>query len=143
MGMVYTAISLTNFADQSLYEDGYLPIEKIRTVNIKVLADSGAIRLVINEHIREKLGLKIRHYAGAQFADGRTMQLPIAGPVKISFENRECITEAFVLPGDEEPLLGAVPMELMDLVIIPKTQRIICNPAHPDGVVLHMKYCLE
>ena len=38
--------------------------------------------------------------------------------IRIKFKERDCITDAFVLPNNEEPLLGAVPLELMDLIII-------------------------
>jgi len=36
-------------------------------------------------------------------------------------------------------LLGAVPMELMDLAIIPGDQKLIYNPAHPNGPVYSLK----
>jgi hypothetical protein len=50
--------------------------------------------------------------------------------VRIQFENRECYVGAVVL-GDEV-LLGAVPMEDMDLVVIPSARRVTANPDHPN-----------
>jgi hypothetical protein len=40
---------------------------------------------------------------------------------------------AFVM-GDEV-VLGAVPMEDMDLVVSPLTREVTVNPKHPDGPV--------
>ena len=44
-----------------------------------------------------------------------------------------------VLPGDSEPLLGAIPLEEMDVLIDPLRQELIVNPEHPDMAVLKMK----
>ena len=139
MGLVYADIELINLADETLCEDGYLTKEQVRSMPVTVMADSGAIRLTINEDIRVKLGLRQRSSMTVTLADGTTRLLPIAGPVRIRFSERDCVTDAFVLPGSEEPLLGAVPMELMDLAIIPSQQKLIYNPAHPDGPVYSLK----
>ena len=52
------------------------------------------------------------------------------GPVRVSFEKRSCFVGALVL-GDEV-LLGSVPMEDMDLVVIPSLQRLAVNPSFPN-----------
>ena len=103
------------------------------------MADSGAIRLTINEEIRSQLGLRKRTSMDVLLADGTKRTLEVAGPVKIKFKERDCITDAFVLPNNEEPLLGAVPMELMDLIIIPSAEKLDYNPLHPDGPLYSLK----
>ena len=139
MGLTYADIELFNFADETLNEDGYLPKEKIRKVLIRAMADSGAIRLAINETIKQQLGLRVRQQLNISLADGTKRTLDVAGPIRLKFKDRDCITDAFVLPGNEEPLLGAVPMELMDLVIIPAENKLVYNPLHPDGPLYSMK----
>lgn len=139
MGLVYADIKLFNFADETLYEDGYLPKEKIRQMTINAMANSGAIRLSINEVIRKQLGLRVRQQLDISLADGTKRRLDVAGPVRLKFKDRDCITDAFVLPGNEEPLIGAVPMELMDLVIIPTENKLDYNPKHPDGPLYSLK----
>ncbi|KKO17994.1 MAG: hypothetical protein L3J18_01680 [Candidatus Brocadia sp.] len=49
---------------------------------------------------------------------------------KVSFKNRVGFAGAFVM-GDQV-LLGAIPMEDMDLVIIPKTRTVDINPFSPN-----------
>ena len=139
MGLTYADIELFNYADETLNEDGYLSKEKIRKVTIKAMADSGAIRLAINETIKQELGLRVRQQLNISLADGTKRTLDVAGPIRLKFKDRDCITDAFVLPGNEEPLLGAVPMELMDLVIIPAENKLVYNPLHPDGPLYSMK----
>src|SRR3974390_58002 len=52
------------------------------------------------------------------------------GPVVISLANRQCYAGAMVL--GNEALLGAIPMEDMDLVVLPGTQQVAVNPANPN-----------
>ena len=139
MGLTYANLELINFADETLCEDGYLAKEKVRSISIIALADTGAIRLAINENIRHQLGLRVRSSMDVTLADGTKKNLQVAGPIRIKFKNRDCITDAFVLPNNEEPLLGAVPMELMDLAIIPSEQSVEYNPKHPDGPLFSLK----
>lgn len=139
MGLTYADLTLINFADETLFEDGYLPKEKVRSMPIKALADSGAIRLTINENIRHQLGLRVRSSMDVTLADGTKRNLQVAGPIRVKFKERDCITDAFILPDNEEPLLGAVPMELMDLTVTPAQQKIDYNPSHPDGPLFSLK----
>ncbi len=139
MGLVYADIEIINYADETLSEDGYLPSEKIRKIRISAMADSGAIRLSINEKIKTELGLRVRQQLNISLADGTKRTLDVAGPIRLKFKERDCITDAFVLPDNEEPLIGAVPMELMDLVIIPSENKLVYNPLHPDGPLYSLK----
>lgn len=47
------------------------------------------------------------------------------------FKNRRCVVDAMVLPGDNEMLLGAIPMEDMDVLIDPARRELVVNPEHP------------
>ena len=51
-------------------------------------------------------------------------------PIEIPFKNRIGFGGALVM-GDQA-LLGAIPMEDMDLVIIPKTRTVDVNPNSPN-----------
>jgi hypothetical protein len=44
-----------------------------------------------------------------------------------------------VLPGDCEPLLGAIPLEDMDVLIDPQRQELIVNPDHPYFAQMTLK----
>ena len=131
MGLVYAEIELLRGADLVLVEEGYLEKDKIRRMNINLLVDSGAYMLALNEHICKQLDLRTVAEQEAELADGSKLMLKVVGPVEIKFKNRRANVDAMVLPGDAEPLLGAIPMEEMDVVIDPKQQKLIVNPANP------------
>jgi hypothetical protein len=56
--------------------------------------------------------------------------VPYVGPLQVNFKGRTCFTGALVI-GDTV-LMGAVPMEDMDLVISPSTGSVEFNPESPD-----------
>jgi clan AA aspartic protease len=137
MGMVYANIELVNEDDMALNRRHYIGEDEIRQMSVNMLVDSGSVMLAINEDIKEALGLSIIDHRTSQVADGRRLVLPVAGPLVVRFEGRFCITSAIVLPGDNEPLLGAIPMEEMDLWINPN--RNILTFVHPEGPLMSLK----
>jgi len=72
-------------------------------------------------------------------ANGSVVEYDVVGPIRVKFANRTATCNAFVLPGDGEPLLGAIPMEEMDVLIHPQRQELIVNPEHPNYAQLKMK----
>ncbi len=78
------------------------------------------------------LQLNVEGKERAVLANGEVVFYDIVSPIRIKFGNRSCLCDAIVLPGDSEPLLGAIPMEAMDLVIHPKRQELTINPEHGE-----------
>jgi clan AA aspartic protease len=103
---------------------------QLQALTVNALADTGALMLCLPQHVAIQLELEAESQREVTVADGRAMTVPYVGPVKVTFENRMCFVGALVL-GDEV-LLGAVPMEDMDLVLSPSLQRITVNPANPN-----------
>lgn len=95
-----------------------------------VVVDSGAITLCIPEHVALQLQLTELEKREVSTADGKSLLVSYVGPVQIHFENRNCFTGALVM--GETVLLGAVPLEDMDLVINPRLQQVTVNPASPN-----------
>lgn len=139
MGLTYATIELTNQYDEYKSEDGLLPKDEIRRWSGEFMIDTGAIRMAINEQIKEKLGLKNGIAMNVAMADGSIKQIELVGGIKVRFGDRTCYTDAFVLPGNTEPLLGAIPLEGMDLVVIPSKNTLEYNPKHPDGALFSLK----
>ena len=139
MGLTYATIELINQYDEYKSEEGLLPSNEIRRWSGEFMIDTGAIRMAINEDIREKLGLKKGTLMNVSLADGSIRQVELVGGIKVRFGDRTCYTDAFVLPGNTEPLLGAIPIEGMDLVVIPSENKLEYNPKHPDGALFSLK----
>jgi clan AA aspartic protease len=102
----------------------------LQSVEVDALADSGALHLCIPIHVQIQLELEEITKKEATFADGSKKLLPYVGPVELHFKNRVGFAGALVL--GQEVLLGAIPMEDMDLIIIPKTRTLDVNPESPN-----------
>ena len=99
-------------------------------VRVNALVDTGALMLCIPEHVARQLDLQTESVREVSVADGRTATVPYVGPVTVAFGKRFCYVGALVI-GDEV-LLGAVPMEDMDLVVNPARRELTVDPASPN-----------
>ncbi len=131
MGLIYVNLELVNAGDIYLAQKGYIQSREIKGMKVQALVDSGAYMLSINQSIKTQLDLQKVDEQAAELADGTQVRLDIVGPVEIRFENRRANVDAMVLPGEAEVLLGSIPMEDLDVLIDPKRQRLIVNPASP------------
>jgi len=119
MGFTRTALILTN------------PVKKdLAPIEVQALADTGAMHLCIPEHVAIQLGLTEQEKREVTLADGSKRLIAYVGPIEVRFGNRRCFVGAMVM-GDET-LLGAIPMEDLDLVIRPLTHEVTVNPASPN-----------
>ncbi len=132
MGLTHFDLELTNTFDEQAAVKGMIKTDAVKKMTVTALVDSGAYMFCINEVVKNQLDLPSLGFENAQLANGHIEQYEIVGPVTIRFENRNTICRAFVLPGDAEILLGAIPMEDMDVLIHPRTQQLVVNPAHPN-----------
>jgi clan AA aspartic protease len=128
MGLIYADIELVSAGDTELARKGYIKKEDIKKEQITALVDSGAYMLCINEHIKSQLDLPVVSNMEAELADGTITTMDIVGPVIINFKNRTTSCNAAVLPGESEVLLGAIPLQDLDVVLVPKLQTIDVNP---------------
>ncbi len=143
MGLVFAEIKLINGDDCADFERGRIEEKNVRQMTVEMNIDSGAIMLAINENIREQLGLRIVEARSAVLADGTMTQLQVTAPIELRFANRRCASQALVLPGNAQPLLGAIPMEEMDLVIHPARHELTVHPDHPYVATMAMRGFLK
>lgn len=139
MGLVYAEIELINGDDLALARRHIIGEDEIKRMRVAALVDSGAYMLCINENIQEQLQLQVVEQRKAQMADGSIVAYDVVAPVEIKFKNRRSSVSAMVLPGDSEPLLGAIPLEDMDVLIHPLRQELIVNPDHPYFAQMKLK----
>lgn len=104
-----------------------------QALEVKCLVDTGALHLCLPEHVAIQLGYDLALPAQTKeitTADGKKHLCPYVGPVRISFKNRTGFVGAVVI--GEEVLLGAIPMEDLDVVVVPSTLTIDVNPYSPN-----------
>src|SRR5947207_14469197 len=119
MGLIYSEIEINNPWRGDL-----------AALTIMTLVDSGALHLCLPAHVALQLDLKELEQREVTLASGEKRLVSYVGPVRIRFGNRHCFTGAMVI-GDV-PLLGAIPTEDMDLVILPGTRTLAVNPSSPN-----------
>jgi clan AA aspartic protease len=118
MGIVTTTVLLRNARVPTL------------ALQVEAIADTGSLFLCIPQHVCDRLQLEKLMDKEVTLADGSTRLLPYVGPIEMRFRNRAGFGGAIVM-GDQV-LFGAIPMEDMDLVVIPKTRELAVNPQSPD-----------
>ena len=105
-------------------------LPEMEAVEVDALADSGAVHLCIPERVRIQLKLETIDSKEVTLADGKRIVAPYVGPIEVRFKNRVGFAGALVM-GDQV-LLGTIPVEDMDLVIVPKTRMLDINPDSPN-----------
>jgi clan AA aspartic protease len=132
MGIVHTEITIKNARDvlNGRYENGKAP--EVRQTTVQVVVDTGAMTLVINEQMRQQLGLAVVGTKQARLADDTKKTVQIAEPVEVHWKNRSMTCQPWVV-NSGRILLGAIPLEDMDLIVDPAKQELI--GAHGDEEV--------
>jgi len=105
-------------------------IPDLEPLEVEALVDSGAVHLCIPEHLQIQLRLEEIDQKEVLLADGSRRLVPYVGPIEVRFKNRVGFAGALVL-GDQV-LLGAIPMEDLDLVVLRKERRLEVNPSSPN-----------
>jgi clan AA aspartic protease len=103
---------------------------ELAPISVEALADTGSVFLSIPEHLMLQLGLESNSSKEVTLADDSKKMVPYAGPVEVRFKNRVAYVGAIVM--GEQVLLGAIPMEDMDLVVLPQMRRVDINPMNPN-----------
>jgi clan AA aspartic protease len=139
MGLVYADVELINGGDLEMVRRHLMGAEEVKRIHVHILVDTGSYMLCINEMIQEQLQFPIVDQKKAQTADDRIIDCPVVDQVQLRFKNRQWSGRAMVLPGNAEPLLGAIPMEEMDVLIHPLRNELQVNPEHPYFAQLKLK----
>ena len=125
MGITYAEITLSNIKDEGYAQGGYISEKDIRTTTVTAVVDTGAISLVLTEDIFEKLGLVAVGKKIVKTANGQRVTARVTDAVKIQWKDRFWTVHAMVIPGAESVLLGAIPLEGLDLMVNPVTQELV------------------
>ena len=139
MGLVFAEIELFNAGELYDFRKGQITEENVKRVKVKSLVDSGSYMLAINDEIRNQLDLPLLEKQFSVLADETQIEVEVVGPVEVRFENRRTTCDAVVLPHGRDVLLGAIPMEDMDVFVDPREQKLIVNPKHPYVATKYLK----
>jgi len=120
MGKVVEKVKLT-----SLFEPE-------KSVEVEAVIDTGATMVVLPRDIVEELGLRKMREVKVRYANNKMETKPIYGVVNIELKGRSANLDVLVEEKGSQPLIGQVLLELLDLIVEPKTRKLIPNPASPE-----------
>ena len=138
MGKVIVTATIENVADLYNAHQGTLPADQLRRVEVTdALADTGATTLSLPKRLIAQLGLVPLRTRTVRTAVGVTT-LQTYGGAHLVVLDRECTCDVTEVSDDCPVLIGQIPLEALDLVVDPKGQRLIGNPAHGGEHVMEL-----
>jgi clan AA aspartic protease len=139
MGTFREKITLENSRDRVDADRGYIKEDQVRVLEVEAMPDTGAWTLIINDEVRQRLGLKTFKTVESSIANGETAQYDLTERVEIRWKNRQTIQQAVVIPNVPDVLLGAIPLEGMDLYVDPVNRKLAGvhgdTPVYPVYIV--------
>lgn len=131
MGTTGEKIIVRNFGDVLKFEEGIISKENIRAVEIDAVVDTGATYVCISREEIKRLGLPYHNTISIKTANGRAKRRIFKG-AEIELKERSFVMEVMENDDDTPALIGYLLLEALDLIVDPKSQQVIPNPAH-DG----------
>lgn len=138
VGRVTTEARVENLRDLWDAERGMISPDQVRRIELTdALVDTGATTLALPTRYVQMLGLKKVRERSSVASTGKTT-VTIYDVVRLTIMNRDCTVEVVELPDDVPPLVGQVPLELLDLVVNPQARTLTGNPAHGGEHMIEM-----
>jgi predicted aspartyl protease len=138
LGKVVVSARVENLTDLIKVNEGLLDDRNVRRAEIvEALVDTGATLLSLPRSLVAQLGLK-RHRTRTARTTAGIVSFEICEPVRLTVHERDCIVEVAEIPDGCPPLIGQIPLELLDFVVDPAGQRLLGNPDHGGQQMIDM-----
>ena len=140
MGQVVTKALLSNDEDRVLIKNGQLAEGQLRQLECELIVDTGARAVGLPESIIAQLGLPPTRKVTVTLSDGSRQERQLYGELRIQVGDRDDVFSCVGKPEGAPLLLGQIVLEALDLVVDCGAQRLIPNPAAPEGMMLYEDY---
>jgi predicted aspartyl protease len=137
MGRFSVELTISNYDDVRDVQLGRMAAEKVRSIKLKGLVDTGATRLVLPEKVAQQLGLPTGGEVGVRYADQRRETRPLARNAWVQLQGRESIFNAVLEPNREDALIGAIVLEELDFVVDCAGQKL--EPRDPKQMIAEIE----
>jgi len=129
VGRVIVDVTVANAYDVERCARGEIRSEEVRRITVQALVDTGASLLCLPQSLVERLGLVFQRHKETRTAIS-THRLGIYATAHVQVQGRDCNTEVMAIAEDRVPLLGQIPLEMMDWWVDPVNQKLVGNPEH-------------
>jgi len=96
---------------------------------VAALVDTAATRLYLKSSVIKKLGLEKTDVVRSRTTNGEVLRFKYE-PVQLELMGRRENFDVIEVPESVPNLLGQVPLEVLDLVVGTRRQKLIPNPEH-------------
>ncbi len=120
MGKVIERVKITNLLDPT------------KAIEIEAVIDTGATMTELPQNIVDELGLRKIREARVRYANNSTESKSVYGGVTVEIKGRIGTFDVLAEVEGAQPLIGQVVLEILDLVVDPRTRTLIPNPMSPD-----------
>lgn len=132
VGEVHVTVEVENAFDREFARRGQMREDEVRRETVEMLVDTGAYTLVMPEDVIDRLGLRRLRTVQVTYADDRKADLWEAGLVSLAVMGRTAEVSCVVAERGTEPLLGRIPLDVLDLLVDCPGRRLVPNPVSPD-----------
>jgi clan AA aspartic protease len=112
--------------------------EPDKFVEVEALIDTGATSVVLPKDLVDKLGLKKVGETKVRYANNKVETKPIYRAVIVEILGRSSTFDVICEEEGSQPIVGQVVLEMLDLLVDPKSRKVIPNPASPDIPMLDL-----
>ena len=138
MGRVIAPITVENLGDLRNVSQGGLSPNEVRRLEISdALVDTGSTTLALPRRMIQQLGL-LKSYDKNVITSRGISSIDVYGPARVTIMDRFCSVDVMEVPDEVPPLIGQIPLEMLDLVVDLRNRRLIGNPAHNGEHVLEL-----
>jgi clan AA aspartic protease len=138
MGRVLAPITVENLGDLWNVAQGGLAASEVRRLEIpEALVDTGSTTLALPRRMIRQLGL-LKSYDKNVITSQGVSSIDVYGPARVTILGRFCSVDVMEVPDEVPPLIGQIPLEMLDLVVDPRNRCLTGNPAHNGDHVLEL-----
>jgi predicted aspartyl protease len=135
---VIVSAKIENLFDIEEVFKGRISDDQVRRLEVDdAMVDSGPTTLSLPKRLIEQLGLRELRTVSAKTVGGMKA-FGIYSPVRLTVQGRDCTVEVAEFPEECPPLIGVIPLEILDFVVNPKSQTLTGNPAHGGEQIYDM-----
>lgn len=125
MGEVTVSVYIENASERAFAERGLWGADKVKSVSLEMIVDTGATLVALPEAIVRRLALARSYKRESRLADGTTIDSWVVSGATILLDGRKCTVDCVVVPDGSPALLGQIPLEQMDLLVDCFRRRLV------------------
>lgn len=137
MGRTVVEITIKNSGDLLLARKGHIAPDKVRSLKIQALVDTGAARLCLSKELIEQLGLSFVEESRVDTAKGIT-KVKRYTDAWVTIMDRSCPADVLEIESKTSAVVGYLILEALDLVVDPTKQIVTGNPAHDGQMIIDL-----